>query len=441
MKKNQIDIITLGCSKNLVDSESLMRLFQRKGFTCKHDAERVEGEYVVINTCGFIEDAKQESIDTILEFAQAREANLINGLYVMGCLSQRYQKELEIEIPQVDKYYGKFNYKQLLEDLPQPRDVSINLPVCSKVKMDTTPSHYSYIKISEGCNRRCAYCAIPLITGKHISRPKEEILDEVKSLVSEGVKEFQVIAQELTFYGMDIDGKRHIAELIDEMAQIKGVKWIRLHYAYPNQFPFELLDVMRRHDNVCKYLDIALQHISNHMLDRMHRNTTKEETMYLIEKLREAMPGIHLRTTLMVGFPGETEEDFKELVEFVKWARFERMGAFAYSEEEGTYSAEHYEDDVPQEVKEARLSKLMRVQQSISAEIEAEKVGKTLRVIIDRREGDYYIGRTEFCSPEVDPEVLIPVANRRLRRGCFYDVKITGAEEFDLYGDVISLSK
>lgn len=441
MKKNQIDIITLGCSKNLVDSESLMRLFQRKGFTCKHDAERVEGEYVVINTCGFIEDAKQESIDTILEFAQAREANLINGLYVMGCLSQRYQKELEIEIPQVDKYYGKFNYKQLLEDLPQPTDVSINLPVCSKVKMDTTPSHYSYIKISEGCNRRCAYCAIPLITGKHISRPKEEILDEVKSLVSEGVKEFQVIAQELTFYGMDIDGKRHIAELIDEMAQIKGVKWIRLHYAYPNQFPFELLDVMRSHDNVCKYLDIALQHISNHMLDRMHRNTTKEETMYLIEKLREAMPGIHLRTTLMVGFPGETEEDFKELVEFVKWARFERMGAFAYSEEEGTYSAEHYEDDVPQEVKEARLSKLMRVQQSISAEIEAEKVGKTLRVIIDRREGDYYIGRTEFCSPEVDPEVLIPVANRRLRRGCFYDVKITGAEEFDLYGDVISLSK
>ena len=441
MKKNQIDIITLGCSKNLVDSESLMRLFQRKGFTCKHDAERVEGEYVVINTCGFIEDAKQESIDTILEFAQAREANLINGLYVMGCLSQRYQKALEIEIPQVDKYYGKFNYKQLLEDLPQPTDVSINLPVCSKVKMDTTPSHYSYIKISEGCNRRCAYCAIPLITGKHISRPKEEILDEVKSLVSEGVKEFQVIAQELTFYGMDIDGKRHIAELIDEMAQIKGVKWIRLHYAYPNQFPFELLDVMRSHDNVCKYLDIALQHISNHMLDRMHRNTTKEETMYLIEKLREAMPGIHLRTTLMVGFPGETEEDFKELVEFVKWARFERMGAFAYSEEEGTYSAEHYEDDVPQEVKEARLSKLMRVQQSISAEIEAEKVGKTLRVIIDRREGDYYIGRTEFCSPEVDPEVLIPVANRRLRRGCFYDVKITGAEEFDLYGDVISLSK
>lgn len=418
-----------------------MRLFQRKGFTCRHDAERVEGEYVVINTCGFIEDAKQESIDTILEFAQVREANLINGLYVMGCLSQRYQKELEEEIPQVDKYYGKFNYKQLLDDLPQPTGASDIQPRCSKVKMDTTPSHYSYIKISEGCNRRCAYCAIPLITGKHISRPKEEILDEVRNLVSEGVKEFQVIAQELTYYGVDIDGKRHIADLIDEMAQIKGVRWIRLHYAYPNQFPFELLDVMRRHDNVCKYLDIALQHISNHMLDRMYRNTTKEETMHLIERLREAMPGIHLRTTLMVGFPGETDEDFQELVEFVKWARFERMGAFAYSEEEGTYSAEHYEDDVPQDVKDARLSKLMRVQQAISAEIEAEKVGKTLRVIIDRREGDYYIGRTEFCSPEVDPEVLIPVVDRRLRRGCFYDVKITGAEEFDLYGEVISLSR
>ena len=431
----------MGCSKNRVDTEHVLSRLEGIYEIFPEDAAPSHTDCILINTCGFIEDAKQESIDTILEFAQAREANLINGLYVMGCLSQRYQKELEIEIPQVDKYYGKFNYKQLLEDLPQPTDVSINLPVCSKVKMDTTPSHYSYINISEGCNRRCAYCAIPLITGKHISRPKEEILDEVKSLVSEGVKEFQVIAQELTFYGMDIDGKRHIAELIDEMAQIKGVKWIRLHYAYPNQFPFELLDVMRRHDNVCKYLDIALQHISNHMLDRMHRNTTKEETIHLIEKLREAMPGIHLRTTLMVGFPGETEEDFKELVEFVKWARFERMGAFAYSEEEGTYSAEHYEDDVPQEVKEARLSKLMRVQQSISAEIEAEKVGKTLRVIIDRREGDYYIGRTEFCSPEVDPEVLIPVANRRLRRGCFYDVKITGAEEFDLYGDVISLSK
>ena len=434
MKKNQIDIITLGCSKNLVDSESLMRMFQRKGFVCKHDAERVEGEYVVINTCGFIEDAKQESIDTILEFAQAREEGLIAGLYVMGCLSQRYQKELEAEIPQVDKSYGKFNYKQLLEDLPAPTQKADEK---ASVKQDTTPSHYSYIKISEGCDRNCAYCAIPIITGKHVSRPKEEILDEVRALVAEGVKEFQIIAQELTYYGVDLYGKRKIAELIDEMAQIKGVKWIRLHYAYPNQFPMELLDVMRRNDNVCKYLDIALQHISDRMLDRMRRNTTKQETMNLIEKLREAMPGIHLRTTLMVGFPGETEEDFQELMEFTRWARFERMGAFAYSEEEGTYSAEHYEDDVPKEVKEARLSKLMRLQQGISTEIEAEKIGKTMKVIVDRREGDYYVGRTEFCSPEVDPEVLIPVANRRLRKGCFYDVKITGAEEFDLYGEVV----
>ena len=434
MKKNQIDIITLGCSKNLVDSESLMRLFQRKGFVCKHDAERVEGEYVVINTCGFIEDAKQESIDTILEFAQAREEGLIAGLYVMGCLSQRYQKELEAEIPQVDKYYGKFNYKKLLEDLPAPTQKAGEK---ASVKQTTTPSHYSYIKISEGCDRNCAYCAIPIITGKHVSRPKEEILDEVRALVAEGVKEFQVIAQELTYYGVDLYGKRKIAELIDEMAQIKGVKWIRLHYAYPNQFPMELLDVMRRNDNVCKYLDIALQHISDRMLDRMRRNTTKQETMHLIEELRKAMPGIHLRTTLMVGFPGETEEDFKELMEFTRWARFERMGAFAYSEEEGTYSAEHYEDDVPKEVKDARLSKLMRLQQGISAEIEAEKIGKTMKVIVDRREGDYYVGRSEFCSPEVDPEVLIPVASRRLRKGCFYNVKITGAEEFDLYGEVV----
>lgn len=433
MKKNQIDIITLGCSKNLVDSETLMRLFQQKGYICKHDAKRVNGEIVVINTCGFIEDAKQESIDTILEFAQAREEGLIGKLYVMGCLSQRYQKELEQEIPQVDKYYGKFNYRELLKDLPDVKGDTSN----SRMKQATTPSHYSYVKISEGCDRHCAYCAIPIITGKHTSRPKEEILEEIRNLVSEGVKEFQIIAQELTYYGVDIDGKRHIAELIDEIAHVKGVKWVRLHYAYPNQFPFELLDVMRRNDNVCKYLDIALQHISDHMLSQMHRNTTKEETMHLIEALREAVPGIHLRTTLMVGFPGETEDDFKELVEFTKWARFERMGAFAYSEEDGTYSAENYEDDIPQEVKEARLSKLMRIQQGIAAEIEAEKVGSTMKVIIDRREGDYYIGRTEFCSPEVDPEVLIPVVERRLRTGCFYNVKITASEEFDLYGTVV----
>ncbi len=432
MKKGQIDIITMGCSKNLVDSEALMTMFEQAGYHCTHDAKRIDGEIVVVNTCGFIEDAKQESIDTILELVQAKEEGRISKLFVMGCLSQRYKDELETEIPQVDKYYGKFNFKQLLTDLGKP-----DVPTCSGDRLITTPHHYAYVKISEGCDRRCAYCAIPIITGKHVSRPKEEILDEVRSLVERGVKEFQIIAQELTYYGVDLDGKRHIADLIAEMADIKGVKWIRLHYAYPNQFPLELLDVIREKPNMCKYLDIALQHISDNMLTRMHRHVSKQETMDLIEQIRERVPGICLRTTLMVGFPGETEEDFKELVEFVKWAKFERMGAFAYSEEEGTYSAEHYEDDVPAEVKQRRLDKLMAVQQRISAEVEAAKVGKTLTTIIDRREGDYYVGRTEFCSPEVDPEVLIPADKRRLRSGCFYNVHITDSDDFDLYGEIV----
>lgn len=432
MKKGQIDIITMGCSKNLVDSEALMTMFEQAGYHCTHDAKRIDGEIVVVNTCGFIEDAKQESIDTILELVQAKEEGRISKLFVMGCLSQRYKDELEEEIPQVDKYYGKFNFKQLLTDLGKP-----DVPTCSGDRLITTPHHYAYVKISEGCDRRCAYCAIPIITGKHVSRPKEEILDEVRSLVERGVKEFQIIAQELTYYGVDIDGKRHIADLIAEMADIKGVKWIRLHYAYPNQFPLELLDVIREKPNVCKYLDIALQHISDNMLTRMHRHVSKQETMDLIEQIRERVPGICLRTTLMVGFPGETEEDFKELVDFVKWAKFERMGAFAYSEEEGTYSAEHYDDDVPAEVKQRRLDKLMAVQQRISADVEAAKVGKTLTTIIDRREGDYYVGRTEFCSPEVDPEVLIPADKRRLRSGCFYNVHITDSDDFDLYGEIV----
>lgn len=432
MKKGQIDIITMGCSKNLVDSEALMTMFEQAGYHCTHDAKRIDGEIVVVNTCGFIEDAKQESIDTILELVQAKEEGRISKLFVMGCLSQRYKDELEEEIPQVDKYYGKFNFKQLLTDLGKP-----DVPTCSGDRLITTPHHYAYVKISEGCDRRCAYCAIPIITGKHVSRPKEEILDEVRLLVERGVKEFQIIAQELTYYGVDIDGKRHIADLIAEMADIKGVKWIRLHYAYPNQFPLELLDVIREKPNVCKYLDIALQHISDNMLTRMHRHVSKQETMDLIEQIRERVPGICLRTTLMVGFPGETEEDFKELIDFVKWAKFERMGAFAYSEEEGTYSAEHYDDDVPAEVKQRRLDKLMAVQQRISAEVEAAKVGKTLTTIIDRREGDYYVGRTEFCSPEVDPEVLIPADKRRLRSGCFYNVHITDSDDFDLYGEIV----
>ena len=432
MKKNQIDIVTMGCSKNLVDSETLMKLFEDNGYHCVHDPKRPQGEIAVINTCGFIEDAKQESIDTILEFIQAKEEGRLRKLYVMGCLSQRYQKELEAEMPEVDKFYGKFNYKELLKELGKA-----DVPACSGTRHLTTPHHYAYIKISEGCNRRCAYCAIPIITGKHVSRPMDEILDEVRQLVADGVKEFQIIAQELTYYGVDLDGKHHITELISRMADIPGVKWIRLHYAYPNQFPLDLLDVMREKPNVCKYLDIALQHISDNMLNRMHRHVSKQETIDLLNTIRERVPGIHIRTTLMVGFPSETQEDFHELLEFVRTQRFERMGAFAYSEEEGTYSANNYEDDVPAEVKQRRLDELMILQQEISAEVEAEKVGKILKVIIDRKEGDYYIGRTEFCSPEVDPEVLIKAGEKRLRVGCFYKVKITQSEEFDLYGEVV----
>ena len=432
-KKPTIDFITLGCSKNLVDSETLMGLFESHGYQITHDSDNPHGEIVVINTCGFIEDAKQESIDTILEFAQEKTEDRIERLYVMGCLSGRYLADLEKEIPEVDGWYGKFNYKQLLGDLSEDSEYSENSENSeTSPRHLTTPSHYAYIKISEGCDRHCAYCAIPIITGRHQSRPMDDILDEVRSLVRRGVKEFQIIAQELTYYGIDIDGKQHIAELIERMAAIDGVEWIRLHYAYPAHFPWDLLQVMRKKKNVCNYLDIALQHISDHMLERMQRHVTKEQTYALINKIREEVPGIHLRTTLMVGFPGETDEDYQELLDFTRWARFERMGAFAYSEEDGTYSAQHYQDDVPADVKQARLDRLMRVQQNISAEIEAAKIGQTLRVIIDRQEGDWYVGRSEFCSPEVDPEVLIPI-DEQLTIGSFYDVKVTDAEEFDLY--------
>ncbi len=424
-----IDFISLGCSKNLVDSETLMGLFEANGYHVTHDADNPTGEIVVVNTCGFIEDAKQESIDTILEFAQAKEEGHLKKLYVMGCLSERYLADLEKEIPEVDGWYGKFNYKQLLADLKNQETLE-NLE--KGHRHITTPRHYAYLKIAEGCDRHCAYCAIPIITGRHQSRPMDEILDEVRWLVSQGTKEFQVIAQELTYYGIDIDGKQHIAELIEKMADIEGVEWIRLHYAYPAHFPWDLLRVMREKKNVCNYLDIALQHISDNMLQRMQRHVTKEDTYELIRRMREEVPGIHIRTTLMVGFPGETDEDFQELLEFTKWARFERMGAFAYSEEDGTYSAKHYQDDVPQDVKQHRLDKLMRIQQNISAELEAEKVGSVMRVIIDRQEGDWFVGRTEFCSPEVDPEVLLP-ASEPLTIGEFYEARITDAEEFDLY--------
>ena len=408
-----------------------MGLFEAHGYHVTHDADNPTGDIAVVNTCGFIEDAKQESIDTILELAQAKEEGGLKKLYVMGCLSERYLADLEAEIPEVDGWYGKFNYKQLLADI-EKEDYNVLPSTFNFQRKITTPKHYAYLKIAEGCDRHCAYCAIPIITGKHQSRPMDEILDEVRWLVSQGTREFQVIAQELTYYGVDLDGKQHIAELIEKMSDIEGVEWIRLHYAYPTHFPWDLLHVMREKKNVCNYLDIALQHISDHILERMKRHVTKEETYELIRRMRREVPGIHIRTTLMVGFPGETDEDFQELIEFTKWARFERMGAFAYSEEEGTYSAQHYKDDVPADVKQKRLDKLMRVQQNISAELEAEKIGSVVRVIIDRIEGDWYVGRTEFCSPEVDPEVLIP-ASEKLTIGAFYDVRITDAEEFDLY--------
>lgn len=430
MRKNQIDIITMGCSKNLVDSELLMKQLEANGYKCMHDSQHPQGEIAVINTCGFIESAKEESVNTILDFVNRKNNGQLSKLYVMGCLSQRYQKELEEDIPEVDRFYGKFNFKQLLSDLGKAE-----IPSCDGSRSLTTPHHYAYIKIAEGCDRQCAYCAIPLITGKHRSRPIDNILDEVSQLAANGTKEFQIIEQELTYYGVDFDGKRHVTELISRMADIPGVEWIRLHYAYPNQFPMDLLDVIREKPQVCKYLDVALQHISDHMLTRMRRNVTKEQTLDFVKSIREKVPGIHIRTTLMVGFPGETEEDFKELMDFVRWARFERMGAFAYSHEEGTYGAKHYKDDVPEDVKQCRLNELMALQQDISAEIEAEKIGKTLKVIIDRKEGDYYVGRSEFCSPDVDPEVLIK-AGKRLRVGNFYNVLITDSDEFDLYGEV-----
>ena len=425
----------------MVDSERLMGLMERYGYHCTHDSARPQGEIAVINTCGFIADAKEESINTILEFVQRKEEGRLRKLYVMGCLSERYKADLEEEIPGVDGYYGKFDYQRLLEDLKKEEGSALAAPNtdCGGAvhRHLTTPRHYAYLKIAEGCDRHCAYCAIPIITGRHQSRPMEEILAEVEYLVSQGVKEFQVIAQELTYYGVDIDGKQHIAELVGRMADIPGVKWIRLHYAYPAHFPWDLLQVMREKKNVCKYLDIALQHISDRMLERMRRHVTKAETYQLIERIRQEVPGIHIRTTLMVGFPGETDEEFEELMEFTRWARFERMGAFAYSEEDGTYSADHYEDDVPEDVKQKRLDRLMQLQQDISAELEARKIGQTTQVIIDRKEGDWYVGRTEFCSPEVDPEVLIPAGEKRLRTGQFYQVQITDAEEFDLYGQVI----
>lgn len=431
MKKNKIDIITLGCSKNLVDSEQLMRQFVANGYTVEHDPDQINGEIVVINTCGFIGDAQEESVNMILELGEAKRKGKINKLYVMGCLSERFMHDLIEELPEVDKFYGKFNWKELLADLGKSYHHAL-----STERIITTPRHYAYLKIAEGCNRTCSYCAIPIITGRYQSQSIESLEAEVRLLVAQGVKEFQLIAQDLTYYGLDTYKRLALPELVERISDIPGVEWIRLHYGYPSHFPWDILRVMRERDNVCKYMDIALQHISDPMLRKMRRNISKSETYDLIERMREEVPNIHLRTTLMVGHPGESEQDFEELVNFVKKVRFERMGAFAYSHETGTYAAGHYEDGIPQEVKLERLDYLMRIQERIATELNAEKVGKICKTIIDREEGDYYIGRTEYDSPEVDPEILIR-KDQILQVGNFYTVKVEDAQPFELYGSVL----
>ena len=439
VERNTIDFISLGCSKNLVDSERLMALCEARGYRCTHDSDNPQGSIVVINTCGFIADAKEESINTILEFVAAKQKGTVERVYVMGCLSERYLAELEEEIPEVDGWFGKFNYEKLLDEITMSENHATDRKNVHPPRKLTTPRHYAYLKISEGCDRRCAYCAIPLITGHYRSRPMEDILDEVRWLVSRGVKELQVIAQDLTYYGLDLYGEQRIAELVEKMADIQGVRWIRLHYAYPTNFPWDLLRVMREKPNVCKYLDIALQHINNNVLERMHRHITKEETIEMIDRFRREVPGIYLRTTLMVGFPGETGSYYKELIDFVKTARFERMGAFTYSEEEGTYAANHYQDDVPEDVKQQRLGRLMRIQQTIASEVAEEEMKGTRVVVIDREEGDYYVGRTEHSSPEVDPEVLISIYEGPLEIGEFYDVEMYDYESFDFFAHVVGL--
>ncbi len=432
MRKNKVDIITLGCSKNLVDSEQLMRQFVANGYTVEHDPHKINGEIVVVNTCGFIGDAQEESINMILELGEQKQKGRIGKLFVMGCLSERFLKDLEKELPEVDRFYGKFNWKELISDLGKSYHQEL-----ATERVLTTPRHYAYVKSGEGCNRTCSYCSIPIITGAYQSRPMDEIVDEVRGLVAQGVKEFQMIAQDLTFYGLDRYKRMALPELVERVSDIPGVEWIRLHYGYPSHFPYDLLPVMRERDNVCKYMDIALQHISDPMLKMMRRNITKAETYELLERMRREVPGIHLRTTLMVGHPGETEQDFEELIRFVKDIRFERMGAFAYSHEEGTYAYQHYKDEIPQEVKQDRLDYLMRVQEGISADVNASKVGQTFRVIVDREEEDFYVGRTQYDSPEVDPEILIS-KDTPLSPGSFYQVKVIDAQAFDLYGKVLN---
>ncbi len=432
MMKKKIDVVTLGCSKNLVDSESLIKQFEANGFSVAHDAPKPEGNIAIINTCGFIGDAKEESIETILNFAEAKKRGDIEKLYVMGCLSERYFQQLKMELPEVDAIYGKFDWKKIVEDLGQTYRADLK-----NERSLTTPGHYAYFKISEGCNRTCSYCAIPLITGKHKSRPMEELIDEAQRLASTGVRELQMIAQDLSFYGLDNYKQMRLAELTQKVADVAGIDWVRLHYAYPAGFPYDVLKVMNQHPNVCNYLDIALQHISDPMLKTMRRNVSKADTYKLIERMRKDVPGIHLRTTLITGHPEETEKDFQEMLDFVKDARFERLGVFPYSHEEDTHAYRVYKDDVPEEVKQERADAIMQVQEQISWEINQEKIDQELKVIIDRKEEDYYVGRTEFDSPEVDPEVLIPVDSADLNTGEFYQVKITDAEAYDLFGQVV----
>ena len=433
MRKGEIDIITLGCSKNLVDAERLMRQLELAGYRCVHDSSMPKGEIAIINTCGFIGDAKQESIDMILQFVERKMHGKLRKLYVMGCLSQRYAKELPKEIPEVDGWFGKFDYMGILEILGDEA-MRREARGAEYERTLTTPKHYAYLKIAEGCNRYCSYCAIPLITGKFTSRPIPEILEEVKWLVDQGVKELNIIAQDLSSYGLDIYGEHKLAQLVDEIAQVEGVEWIRLHYAYPTDFPYDLLPVMAKHNNVCKYLDIALQHCSSHMLKMMRRHITREEQDALIQRIRSEVPGICIRTTLLVGHPGETEKDFEELCDWIKLMRFERLGAFAYSEEEGTFAERHYADDIPQEEKERRVETIMAIQQNISAEILSQMVGTKQRIVIDSEDRDYYIGRTQYDSPEVDCEVLIEKAgNKSLQIGEYYTVTIIKSEDFDLY--------
>lgn len=431
MKKKRVNVVTMGCSKNLVDSEVLLNQLERGKFEVVHDGNGTGFDAVFINTCGFIHDAKQESIDMILDYAEAKKRGDIGKLYVMGCLSERYQKDLEKELPEVDRYFGKFDLKAMVDELK----VTFQPEYIYERKI-TTPSHFAYLKISEGCNRSCSFCAIPMMTGKHKSRTIESLVTEARYLAKKGVKEILLIAQELSYYGIDIYGKSRLVDLVNAISEIEGIEWIRLHYLYPTKFPYDILPVMRENPKVCKYLDMPLQHIANPVLKNMMRHVTREETEALIKRIKEEVPGVIIRTTFLVGFPGETEADFEELTAFIGEMRFERLGVFPFSNEEGTYAAKNFKDDVPEEVKQERADEIMEIQQQISAELNREKNGKTFKVIIDRKEGEFYIGRTEFDSPEVDGEVLVTSENE-LKKGIFVNVKITGSEDYDLFGEVI----